>query len=401
MFNYSYTARDDYGKSARGMMMAEDEIDLANKISKLGHFLIHAKIVTGSVITDSGFPRLKPKEVLNFTIHISTLIGAGVTLMQGLKDMEQDAEKESIKKIIADIRYRIETGYSLKDAILVHSKTFSPLYVAVVETGESTGKLSSCLNDLVDFLDWQLELRARVTEAATYPIILFCIMVGVVTLLVVKVIPVFEPIFKEVGVNLPLPTQIVLGVSHFIRQFWYIIIGVLISLGIGYKLYNSTTGGRYVFDSLKLKLPIFGQLLRKVALSRFCHTLALALRSGGNILSALDMAGAVMGNQRLVSIVKKARDSVNVGEKLASSLGGSKEFPPMVTRMIAVGEQSGGLTETLDRVNQFYDREVPATIKRLFALFEPIMIVLMGVIVGGIALSIFLPLFQMANLIGG
>lgn len=400
MQNYIYKARDNFGKVVRGTMMADDEINLANKISNLGYFLVGAKVTTASSKLSAKMPRLKPKEVLNFTIHLATILNAGVPLVAALRDLAQDTEKESIQKVIDDVRYRVESGISLKEALSLHPGSFFKLYTAIVGAGESTGKLHYCLEDLANLLDWQMELRARVKEAATYPIILFCVMLGVVTLLVVKVIPAFKPIFEQAGQNLPLPTRIVLGVSDFVGNFWYIPLGSVVLLIAGYILCNSKAKGKYWLDGLKLKLPLFGPLLRKVALSRFCHTLALSLRSGVNILTSLDFAGEVIGNSRLQDSVIKTRDSVNVGEKLGTSLRVSGEFPPLVVRMISVGEQSGALTQTLDKVNQFYDREVPATIKRMFALFEPMMIVIMGVVVGGIALSIFLPMFQMAQLIG-
>ena len=401
MANYTYSARDDYGKIVRGAMEAKDDTELANKISNLGYFLVRAKVASSYTEVSAKFSRLNPKEVLNFTIHLATLLNAGVSLAQSLRDLVNDTDNESLKKVIDDIRYRVEAGTSLKDAVSFHPQSFSKLFAAIVGAGESTGKLSMCLNDLANLLDWQLELKAKIKEAATYPLILFFVMVSVVALLVVKVIPSFEPIFAQAGRKLPLPTQIVLGVSHSARDYWYvvaIIIGVCI---IGYKLYNSTLKGRYILDTLKLKYPLFGPLARKVALSRFCHTFSLALKSGVNVLAALDIAGEVVGNSRLAQVVAKARDSVNVGEKLAVSLKVSGEFPPLIIRMISVGEQSGSLTLTLEKVNQFYDREVPATIRKMFALVEPMMIIIMGTIVGGIALSIFLPMFKMADFVGG
>lgn len=401
MQNYAYTARDEYGKAVHAAMTAEDEIDLANKISNLGYFLVRAKIVTGPSEVSVKINPLKPRQVLNFTIYLATLLNAGVPLIDALWDLAQDAERTNIKRVIDDIRCRIESGSTLEQALSFHRRSFSKLYTAIVSAGESTGKLVVCLNDLVNLLDWQLELKAKMKEAATYPLILLSVMVGVVTLLVVKVIPTFEPVFKGTGVALPLPTQIVLGVSHFVRSFWYIVTGFLILSVIGYRLYNSTANGRYKLDSLKLRLPLFGQLLCKVALSRFCHTLAISLSSGVDVLTALDFGGEVVNNLRLERAIAKVRDAVNVGEKLGDALRVCGEFPPLVVRMITVGEQSGALTQTLNKVNQFYDREVPLTVKKMFALFEPIMIVVMGVVVGLITFSIFLPMFQMVQLIGG
>ncbi|MFH1339345.1 MAG: type II secretion system F family protein [Candidatus Omnitrophota bacterium] len=401
MQRYAYVARDNYGKRVKGFMMADDEVDLANKISRLGYFLTRAKVYHGTAEAELNLARMKFRDVLNFTIHLATLVDAGLPLLDGLRDLARDAEKENIQRIVDDVRYRVESGSSLREALSYHPRSFSKLYTAIVGAGEGTGKLAPALHNLALLLEWQMDLIAKVKEAATYPIILFCVMVAVVSLLVIKVIPTFEPIFQEAGANLPMPTQVVLGVSQLVRRFWYVVLSSLFVLFVAYKFYCKSPSGRYRMDSLKLRFPLFGNLFRKVALSRFCHTLALALRSGVNVLGALDMAADVMGNSRLERSVVKARDAVNVGEKLANSLQVSGEFPALVIRMIGVGEQSGALSETLDKVCQFYDKEVPATIKRMFALFEPIMIVLMGVVVGGIALSIFLPMFQVAQLIGG
>lgn len=382
--------------------MADDEVDLSSKISNLGYFLTHAKLLHEAV--ESGgikAAKMKPRDVLNFTIQLATLLDAGLPLLESLRGLAKDAERGNIRRLIDDVCHCVEAGSSLREAFSFYPSSFGNLYAAVVGAGESTGKLAQVLNNLASLLEWQMDLRARVREAATYPIILFCVMVAVVSLLVVKVIPMFEPIFKEAGATLPASTQIVLGVSCFVRRFWYVILAVIVlSIG-GIKIYGNTPSGRYRLDSLKLGVPLFGNLLRKVAMSRFCHTFALGCISGINVLSALDMASEVTGNSRLERSVLKARDAVNVGEKIADSLQVSGDFPALVIRMIGVGEQSGSLTETLQKVCEFYDKEVPSTIRRMFALFEPIMIILMGVVVGGIALSIFLPMFQMARLMGG
>ncbi|TBR16675.1 type II secretion system F family protein [bacterium] len=401
MPNYNYTARDESGKLIRASIMAGSETELATKIGNLGLFLINSKISSSekSIGPDS-MSGLKAKEVLDFTIHLSTMLNAGVSLVDSLRDLAKDAATNDVRKVIEDVRHRVESGTSLREALSAHGSSFPLLYLSIVGAGESTGKLSSCLADLAGLLEWQLELRAKVKEAATYPIILFSVMILVVIILVVKVIPTFEPIFEQAGAKLPLPTQIVMGLSRAIRQYWYVFIIAIGSSIAGYKFYYSTPSGRMFVDRMKLKMPLLGTLMSKVALSRFCHTFSLALKSGVNVITALDMSGQVVNNVFLESAVKKSRDLVNVGEKISVALKSSGDFPPLVIRMIAVGEQSGSLVQTLEKVNQFYDREVPATIRRIFALFEPMMIVFMGVVVGGIALSIFLPMFQMADIMG-
>lgn len=382
-------------------MIAENDVDLANKISHLGYFLTKFRTVQDTESARLKMPRLKHKELLQFTFQLATLVDAGLPLLEGLRDLAQEAGSDRIQRVIDDIRYRVEGGSSLKESMLAHPRTFSKVYTAIIGTGEATGKLSQTLNDLAELLEWQMDLQTKIKEAATYPIILFCVMIAVVTLLVVKVIPAFEPIFQQARVSLPLPTQIVLGVSAFVRTFWFIILAIMGSITVLYKVYYATEVGHYNADSVKLKMPIFGDVIRKVALSRFTHTFALGFKSGVNLLSCMDIAGETTGNARVERAITKARNSVNVGEKLATSLAITGEFPAMVIRMVGVGEQSGSLSQTLMKVAVYYDKEVATAIKRMFALFEPLMIVIAGVVVGGIALSIFLPMFQMAQIMGG
>ncbi|MBU4305107.1 MAG: type II secretion system F family protein [Candidatus Omnitrophica bacterium] len=402
MQKYNYTARDENGKVIRGMMIAENEIALANKISHLGYFLTGYKSTQESVdrAVKSGAAKLKSKEILQFTYQLSTLLAAGLPLLEGLRNLTQDAANENIQKVVDDVRYRVESGGSLTEAVSMHPQTFSAVYKALVNAGETTGNLPETLEDLTQLLEWQMDLKKKIQEAATYPVILFTVMVGVVILLVVKVIPMFEPIFQEAGANLPLPTKIVLEISHCIQNYWFIFVGGIISLIIGFFTCNRTEKGHYVLDGWKLKLPLFGSLLRKIALSRFAHTFNICFDAGINLLTALDIARQTVGNARIETAIKKAREAVNVGEKLAISLQMTGEFPAMVVRMIAVGEQSGALPHTLDKISRFYDKEVTDTVKTIFALFEPLMIIIMGVVVGGIALSIFLPMFQMAQMVG-
>jgi type IV pilus assembly protein PilC len=402
MQNYSYSARDDFGKLVRGTISAEDETDLANKVSTLGYYLVNFKAISSEAAAPKpkASDSLKAKDTLNLTIELATLLNAGMPLVAGLRDLAKDAERQNIQKVVDDIRFRVESGSSFKEALSYHPRSFSKLYIAIVGAGESTGKLPAALSDMASMLEWQAELKGKIKEAATYPIILFCVMVGVVSLLVLKIIPIFEPMFAEAKTTLPLPTRIVLGISNFARHYWLVMVILMIGAAFAYKFYNATKKGKYNLDIIKLKLPLAGPLLRKIALSQFCHTFALGLKSGVNVLTSLDIASEVIGNSRLEYSVVKARDAVNVGEKVSTSLQMSGEFPPLVVRMIGVGEQSGSLIQTLEKVNEFYDREVAATIKAMFAMFEPLMIVVMGAIVGGIALAIFLPIFQLSDLVG-
>ena len=393
---YLYTARDSRGRVIRGKMVAQDEVELAERISRLGYFLTGYKLYdTEAAELDKKLPRMSSREVLNFTIQLATLIDAGLPLLEALSSLEKEAEGKKIQEIIGSIRYRVETGSSFKEALAFYSSTFSNLYVSIIGTGEATGKLSQVLYSLASFLEWQQELKAKIREAATYPVIIFFVMIGVIALLTGFVIPKFESIFKQLEIQLPLPTKVVLGISHFAKTFWWVILILIVAVFLGYKIYNSTENGRYRLDSLKLKLPIFGELVRKLALSRFAHTFSMCIRSGIDLLTALKIVKGTVGNRRIEEAIEKVKNSVNVGEKLADSLRATGEFPPIVVRMVAVGELSGTLSQTLEKVASFYEKEVANTIKRLFTLFEPVIIVIMGVLVGLIALSLFLPLFKM------
>ncbi len=403
MANYSYKARDDAGKLVKGVMSAENELDLANRLRNMGYFLTSIKSVM--VINKKEGAKgghLNQVEVLNFTNQLAISLEAGVSLLTVLKDLMINTPEKKVKNVVEDITHRVESGCTFREALASHPHSFSKLFISIIGAGESTGKLSFVLNDLAKLIEWQLELEAKMKEASIYPIILFSAMIGVVTVLMAMVIPKFEPMFKELNVELPLATQIVLGAS---KLWWipFLIFGAVAGFWI---IIGLTPKGRYQLDKFKLSLPVIGDLLTKMSLSRFCHTFSLALRSGVNVFNALGMASEVTGNSFIEASVSKARDYVNVGEKISTSMelagnySGCK-FPNIVIRMISVGEQSGSLADTLDKVNQFYDKEVPSTVKKMFSLMEPLMILIMGIVVGGIALSVFLPLTKLVSAVGG
>ncbi|MCX5708738.1 MAG: type II secretion system F family protein [Candidatus Omnitrophica bacterium] len=403
MANYSYLARDDAGKLAKGVMSAESELDLANRLRTMGFFLTQVKSAPNtSKKNEAKGGHLNQVEVLNFTNQISISLEAGVPLLTVLKDLGMNTQQKKLKYVVEDIAHRVESGCTFKEALAMHPRSFNKLFISIIGAGESTGKLSFALNDLAKLIEWQLDLEAKVKEASIYPIILFCAMIGVVTVLMAVVIPKFEPMFKDLNVELPLATKIVMGAS---KIWWapFLVIGIVAGIWISIGM---TPKGRYKLDKFKLTLPVVGDLLTKISLSRFCHTFALALRSGVNVFNALGIAAEVTGNNFIEASVSKARDYVNVGEKISTSMelsgkdSGCK-FPDIVIRMINVGEQSGSLADTLDKVNQFYDKEVPSTVKKLFSLMEPVMILMMGLVVGGIAMSVFLPLTKLISAVGG
>ncbi len=320
--------------------------------------------------------------------------------MNALTSLKEDIAKPSVKIVVGDLANRISEGASLRDACSEHPRSFSRIYCALVEVGESTGKLDEILVALADLLEWEEDIKRKMIEASTYPIILLTVMLGVVSLLVIKVIPTFEPIFYTLGVELPLPTRIILFVSKYARILWMpVFLGAILAV-IGIKFYGSSEKGRYNLDHIKLKLPIFGDLVEKSSFSRFSHVFSLCMNSGVSVLESLELSAEATGNTYITKGVATASDFVSKGEKIADSFKTLGMFPLLVVRMINVGEVTGKLGETKKKVAEFYDKIVPATIRKMFAIFEPAMIVFMGVIVGGIALSLFLPLFQLAGQLG-
>lgn len=406
MPHYTYTARDIAGKLIKGKKSASSDLDLINQIKNLNQFLINYKVEEEKnlkrpkTVSQGGLPKLKSKELLEFTLDLSVLVNAGITVLSGLGNLAEDAANKSTQRVIRDIYHKIEEGFSIKGALSAQPKTFSKIYVALIGVGEATGQLGKVLNDLGKLLEWEMDLKAKIIEAATYPIILITVMLGVVALLLIKVIPTFEPVFATMGAKLPLPTQFLLVVSRFAQKTWIVWILVTVFGFIAVNFYGATKKGRYILDSLKIKLPLTGKLLYKNSLSRFCHVLSLCVNSGVNVISAMELGRDSVGNARIAEAVTNATALVNQGEKVAPALKSSGIFPPLIIRMIAVGEQSGALGENVNKAAEFYDKEVPQAIKRMFAIFEPMMIVFMGVVVGGIALALFLPLFQMAQTIG-
>ena len=403
MPTYNYFARDFFGHKTTGTLIAKDEAELSERLKKTGYIVTRVKAgKQGAVESPSNRPeKMGAKALLNFTMYLSSLLNAGVPLLPGLSSLSQGAENQRVQGVINGLHQRIKSGSSLKEAMSDNPAAFPKLYTAILGAGEASGELGMVLDDLAGYLEWQMDLRGKVKEASTYPIILFSVMILAITVLMIRVIPAFQELFADIGMDLPLPTQIILSISTFMKQFWHILLLGIGGLILAYRLYRRTSSGHYNIDSLKLKLPFFGTIFKKVALSRFCHTTSLSLTSGMNLLSALDSGAEVVGNERLKQAIIKAKKSVNVGEKLAFSLGLSKEFPSIVITMINVGEESGNLPQAFAKVNQFYDKEVPAAIKKFFLLLEPSLIIFMGVVVGGIALSVLLPLVELMSSIGG
>ena len=402
MTTFSYAARGRNGKLQKGKMEAKSRSELKEKLKSRGLTLDPATIKekgAGRVKKLTG-QKVKSRELLIFTRQLAVMVNAGLPLLQSLDILAEQAESEHFSTIISDIASNVESGETFSDALLAYPRAFPELYVSMVRSGEASGELDGVLVQLADFLESSAELRRRVKGAMTYPAAAFAIIVLISTGLIIFVVPQFEKIFSDMGATLPAPTLLLITASNWLRS-WKILIllGILVAMIVAYRVYNSTESGRFNIDSMKLRLPIFGMLMRKVATSRFTGTLATLTRSGVPILQALEIVESTSGNRVFEKAIREAAEGVRNGESLADPLARSGEYPPMVTRMIAVGEKTGALETMLFKISEFYDSEVKAMVDSLTSLLEPILIVCMGIVVGGIIIALFLPIMSLSQIV--
>ncbi len=399
MPKYKYVARDRFGKKVDGSIFATDENELVDKLNAINQVLISYEHKTAHTKKDV---KIKAKKILAFTFNLAALLKGGLSLLGSLSSLAEDnAADEEMHSMINSIKEYIEAGGSLQEALELHPRTFSFLYRAIVSSGEKTGELTEVLEEVANYLEWEQDLKAKITELAAYPIIIFVVMIIVVCILVGFVLPKFIPIFEEAGADLPLMTKMVMGVSYAFRKFWYLVIGAIILLVFLVKLLLKNPGVRLKFDALKINLPVVGQLIFKICLSRFSRSMALCLGGGIPAVECLALGENLIGNAYLGLVVSETKRVVVSGGTLSMGFGYKNIFPPLLLRLVEVGERSGNLSEGFKRLCEFYDKEVPRTIRKIFTILEPLLIVIMGVVVGGIALAVFLPLIKMMQMVGG
>lgn len=426
---YEWKGIDAKGKNKKGIIDADTPRGAKEKLKKKGIFLSsltegkaggaarpgrarrgsaqteEADSKSGSFLSreiDFGryFQRVSQAEVAIITRLFSNLIAANIPIVDSLTAIIDQVENEQFKKVLSHIREQVNEGTSLSDSMAEHPKLFPPLYTNMVRAGESSGSLDIVMDRLADYTENQMALRTRLRGAMTYPIIMMIFALGVVAILFVLVIPKITKIFQEAQVVLPLSTQILIGISHFVSEYWYLIIAMTIGAIMLFRRWKNTEKGRDRWDRILLKMPIIGDLVRMVAVSRFARTLSTLLSSGVPLLTAMDIVKNILDNRVLVKVLEEARDNIREGESIAQPLRRSGEFPPIVTHMIAIGEKSGQLEEMLGHVSKNYDVQVESKINALTSLLEPFMIVMMGVVVSFIVLSILLPILQINQQLG-
>jgi type IV pilus assembly protein PilC len=393
---YEYTARSSTGQIQKGQLEAQSTEEVSAHVRKNRMILVSVRQAPKAIKLGMG-PRIKTRDIVIFTRQFATMINAGLPLVQSLTILAQQSENKALQEVTRAVVYDVEAGNTLADAFAKHPKAFSDLYVNMVAAGEAGGILDTILLRLAVFLEKNDALIRKVKGAMIYPGVILSVAGIAIAVLLVFVIPTFQEMFASVNMELPLPTRVVIGLSDGLITYWWVILAA-IGLGIfGIRKYYGTPVGRKNLDSMLLRAPVLGDIIRKSAVSRFTRTLGTLISSGVSILDGLEITAKTSGNRVVHDAVMESRQSIAGGETIAAPLERSKVFPPMVISMIAVGEQTGGLDEMLAKIADFYDEEVDVAVSALLSLMEPVMIVVLGVIVGGMVIAMYLPIFDMMN----
>jgi type IV pilus assembly protein PilC len=340
------------------------------------------------------------REIVIFTRQFATMINSGLPLVQSLDILAKQSENAILRKVIEQVQYDVESGHTLADAMRQHPQVFSDLFVNMVAAGEAGGILDTILLRLAVFMEKADALRRKIKGAMIYPAVVMAVAAIAVTILLVFVIPVFQDMFSQAGVALPGPTRFVIGLSELLQSQWYVMGGVIVAVVVGIQRYYKTPQGQLMLDRILLRLPVLGPVQRKAAIARFTRTLGTLVSSGVAILDGLEITARTAGNRVVHDAIMESRASIAGGDTISEPLKKSGVFPPMVVQMINVGEQTGGLDEMLTKIADFYDEEVDAAVQALLAAMEPLMIVFLGTIVGGMIVAMYLPIFDMVNAVG-
>ena len=401
---YDYRARDKSGAIHAGQMEGPSPSAVAGALREKGFIPLRVDAVKSRTLQKEiqipGFKKkVKTKDIAIFSRQLSTMVNSGLTLIRALTILDEQTDSAVLKRVLGDVRTTVEQGSSLSAALEAHPTVFSNLYVSMVRAGEVGGALDETLVRLADTLEAAVRLRSKVKSAMAYPLVVLILIVVIVTGMLVFVVPIFEGMYADLGGTLPAPTQLLIAISAILTGFWWMLLLVLIGSIVGFKRWKKTESGLAAWDRFKVKLPVFGQLVRKIAISRFARTFAVLSRTGVPVLQTLDIVSSTSGNWLMSEATKDIQASVKRGDSLVSPLHRHQIFPPMVTHMMAVGEETGALDTMLAKVADFYDSEVEDTVNAMTSLIEPLLIVVMGVVVGGILISLYLPMFNIANLI--
>ena len=401
MPTYKYKVRNKHGRSVTGLMGGSDEKEVVANLKKMGYTPINVKVQSSNVKSPgAGFlNRVKDEEKALFTRQIHTLLKAGVPLLASLEAVGEQTSSGLLIDIIKRVRADVEAGASFSDALSKFPKIFPVLYVSMVKAGEASGTLDDVMKRLAEMSEYDIEVKQKIKTATRYPMLALSALVIAFFVIVLFVIPRFSYFFSQFDLELPLPTRILLGIYHIVSNYWYIVIGVLFALVTGFIKFINTTFGRKQWDMLKIKVPVFGPLLFKLSMARFAKTTSTLITSGIDMLKTLDLAADTVGNVVIATAIRDIREGVNQGQGLAGPMKVSKLFAPIVIQMVSIGEESGKLDELLLNTSEHYDQQVDYTMKNLTTLIEPILIFVLGMMVLFVALGVFLPMWNMVQIV--
>ena len=400
---YKWVAETKKGKILKGELEAADERIAQLQLKRRSLTIKKIKAKPKDLFENVAFfqPKITAKDVVIFTRQFSTMIDAGLPLVQGLTILAEQTENKTFQNVLKTVTKDVEGGSSLAEALKKHPKVFDALYFNLVAAGEIGGILDTILQRLAAYIEKAEKLKTRIKGAMTYPIIVVGVAVLVIAVILIFVIPVFQEMFSSFGRALPVPTQIVVNMSDFLKGNIHYVIVAFILFVIAFKKYRNTKKGRKQTDALALKLPVFGNLLKKTAVARFTRTLGTMISSGVPILDALEIVAKTSGNVVLEEIIYEVRSSIAEGQTIAEPLSEADIFPRMVVQMISVGEATGALDTMLNKIADFYDDEVDAAVEALTSMLEPLLMVFLGGAIGGLVIAMYLPIFQMASAMGG
>jgi type IV pilus assembly protein PilC len=400
--NYSYRVRDRSGNLIKGTLEADSEPLVLQRLREMGYTPLEVqqeKKNIGQIKISFRPGRVKLKELSIFCRQFATMVNSGLPILRSLAILADQTDSEELRKVVTAVRVDVEQGASLSIAMAKHPKAFNDLFIAMVKSGEAGGVLDDVLLSLADMIEKEVKLRSKIKSAMTYPIAVLGLVILIMAAMLLFVVPQFKGIYAQLGGSLPMPTQVLLTMSDAVKGYWYIV-GAVVAIAVFlFRRYKRTEAGRAQMDAVKLKVPVFGSLFHKTALSRFSSTLGMLLKSGVPILQALDIVSDTVNNKVISKAVQATQNSVRQGESIAKPLGKFPVFPSMVVQMLAVGEETGQVDMMLAKVAEFYNAEVEAQVDALTSLIEPLLIAVIGGCVGAAVVALYMPMFNIIKLV--
>lgn len=404
MLSFNYVVKDTDGKTLRGAIQGADRnavLVLLRQKNWTPIALTEAAPKAPSIFSVSFGGKVPLAEIVIFARQLATMLEAGIPILQSLEILAEQTDNKKLREVLKDVAKRVAAGTSIHKAMGLHPGVFSDFFVHLVKAGEESGNIDEILDRVAIYMEKSDKLARKVKSAMIYPAVVMSMAIAITALMLIKVIPVFADMYSGFNIELPLPTRVLMAMSDGLRAYFLWFVGGGVGLFFAFRQFAKTDGGAMAVDRFKLRLPVFGSLIRKVSVSKFTRTLATLMKSGVPILRALEIVAKTSGNRLLEKVILSSGKAIREGRKLSEPLKESQVFPPMVTRMIAVGETSGELEKMLSKISDFYDDQVDVAVAGLTSLIEPLVIAFLGIVIGGIVISMFMPMFKMATMVSG